>query len=55
MNNLAFHSAVYEKADMKRIPPDTAAYRIAKDIRCYRELGGLKKKRAVASGYTQGE
>jgi hypothetical protein len=22
---LAFHSAVYEKADMERIPPDTAA------------------------------
>jgi hypothetical protein len=25
---LAFHSAVYEKADMERIPLDTAAYKV---------------------------
>ena len=41
---LAFHSAVYEKADMKRIPPDTAAYKVVEDIRDYSQLGGLKKE-----------
>jgi hypothetical protein len=41
---LAFHCAVYEKADMEMITPDTAAYRVAEDIRYYRELGGLKKE-----------
>jgi hypothetical protein len=34
---LAFHSAVFEKAGMDRIPLDTAAYRIAEDIRYYRQ------------------
>ena len=36
---LAFHSAVYEKADMEKIPLDAAAYGIAEDIRYYRQLG----------------
>ena len=39
---LAFHCAVYEKADMERIPLDTAAYKIVEDIRGYSQLGGLK-------------
>ena len=39
---LAFHSAVYEKADMERTPVDTAAYKIVEDIRDYSQLGGLK-------------
>ena len=41
---LAFHSAVYEKADMERIPLDTAAYKIVEDIRDYSQLGCLKKE-----------
>jgi hypothetical protein len=41
---LAFHSAVYEKADMEKIPLDTAAYKIVEDIRGYSQLGGLKKE-----------
>jgi transposase-like protein len=41
---LAFHTAVYEKADMERIPLDTAAYKIVEDIRNYSQLGGLKKE-----------
>ena len=41
---LAFHSAVHEKADMEKIPLDAAAYRIAEDIRYYRQLGGLKQE-----------
>jgi hypothetical protein len=41
---LAFHSAVYEKADMERIPLDTSAYKIVEDIRDYSQLGGLKKE-----------
>ena len=41
---LAFHSAVYEKADMERIPLDTAAYKIVEDIRDYSQLGRLKKE-----------
>jgi hypothetical protein len=32
---LAFHSAVYEKAEMERIPLDTAAYKIVEDIQHY--------------------
>lgn len=40
---LAFHSAVYEKADAEKILLDAAAYRIAKDIRDYRQIGGLKQ------------
>ena len=39
---LAFHSAVYEKADMEKIPLDAAAYRIAEDIRYYRQVGRPK-------------
>src|SRR5215831_15581121 len=35
---LAFHCAVYEKADMERIPLDTAAYKIVEDIRGYSQL-----------------
>jgi hypothetical protein len=42
---LAFHSAVYEKADMERIPLDTAAYKIVEDMQYYSKLGGLKKER----------
>jgi hypothetical protein len=38
---LAFHSAVFEKADMDKISLDRTAYRIAKDIRDYRQIGGL--------------
>src|SRR5215469_498615 len=41
---LAFHCAVYEKADMEKIPLDTAAYKIVEDIRDYSQLGGLKKE-----------
>jgi chromosome segregation ATPase len=41
---LALHSAVYEKADMERIPLDTAAYKVVEDIRDYSQLGGLKKE-----------
>jgi hypothetical protein len=41
---LAFHSAVYEKADMERIPLDTVAYKIVEDIQHYSQLGGLKKE-----------
>jgi hypothetical protein len=41
---LVFHSAVYEKADMERIPLDTAAYKIVEDIQHYSQLGGLKKE-----------
>jgi chromosome segregation ATPase len=32
---LAFHSAMYEKSDMERIPPDTAAYKVVEEIRDY--------------------
>jgi hypothetical protein len=45
---LAFHSAVYEKADMEKIPLDAAAYRIAEDIKYYRQLGGLKQEQNKA-------
>ena len=41
---LTFHSAVYEKAEMERIPLDTAAYKIVEDIRDYSQLGLLKKE-----------
>ena len=41
---LAFHSAVYEKADMEKLPLDEAAYRIAEDIRYYRQLGWVKQE-----------
>ena len=41
---LAFHSAVYEKADMERIPLDKAAYKIVEDIQHYSQLGGLNKE-----------
>lgn len=30
----------FEKADAEKIPLETAAYRIAEDIRDYRQLGG---------------
>jgi hypothetical protein len=30
---LAFHSAVYKKADMERIPSDSTAYKVVEDIR----------------------
>jgi hypothetical protein len=41
---LAFHSAVYEKADMERIPSDSAAYKVVEDIQDYSQLGSLKKE-----------
>ncbi|MGB6594040.1 MAG: hypothetical protein WBE68_21285 [Candidatus Nitrosopolaris sp.] len=41
---LAFHSAVFEKADVEKIPLETAAYRIAEDMRDYRQLGGFKRE-----------
>ena len=41
---LAFHSAVYEKADAEKLALDTAAYRIAEGIRDYRQLGGFKRE-----------
>ncbi|MGA8083679.1 MAG: hypothetical protein WB988_17640 [Candidatus Nitrosopolaris sp.] len=41
---LAFHSSVYEKADIERIPLDTATYKVVEDIRDYSQLGGLKKE-----------
>ena len=46
---LAFHSAVYEKADMEKIPLGATAYRIAEDIRYYRQLGGLKQEHNKAT------
>ena len=46
---LAFHSAVYEKADMDKIPLDAAAYRVAEEIRYYGQLGGLKKEQDKAT------
>ena len=46
---LAFHSAVYEKTDMEKIPLDVGAYRIAEDLRYYRQLGGLKKEQNKAT------
>jgi hypothetical protein len=30
---LAFHCAVYEKAEIERIPPGTGAYKVVEDIR----------------------
>jgi hypothetical protein len=45
---LAFHSAVCEKADIEKIPLGAAAYRIAEDIRYYRQLGGLKQEQNKA-------
>lgn len=42
---LAFHRAVYEKADMERMPLDRAAYKVVEDIRYYLQLGGLKLQR----------
>jgi stage III sporulation protein SpoIIIAA len=44
---LAFHSAVYEKADMEKIPLDTAAYKVMEDIRDYSQLGGLKSRQNI--------
>ena len=41
---LAFHCAVYEKADMERVSPDRAAYKVVEEIRDYSQLGGLKKE-----------
>ena len=41
---LAFHSAVFEKADVEKIPLDTAAYGVAQEIRDYRQIGGLKQE-----------
>ena len=41
---LAFHSAVFEKADMEKIPSDSVAYKVVEDIRDYSQLGGLKKE-----------
>jgi hypothetical protein len=41
---LAFHSAVFEKAHVEKIPLDAKAYGIAQDIRDYRQLAGLKKE-----------
>jgi hypothetical protein len=41
---LAFHSAVFEKADVEKILFDAAAYRIAQDISDYRQLGGLRQE-----------
>ena len=35
---------MYEKAEMEGIQIDAAAYRIAEDIRYYRQLGGLKQE-----------
>ena len=46
---LAFHSAVYEKADMDKIPPDTAAYIIVEDMQHYSQLGRLKKELEIAT------
>ena len=46
---LAFHSAVYEKADMEKIPLDAAAYRIAEEITYYRQLGGFKREQDKAT------
>jgi hypothetical protein len=37
---MAFHSAV----DIEKLPLDSAAYRIAEDIRYYQQLGGFKQE-----------
>ena len=34
-NLLAFHSAVFEKADAEKSPLDTGSYTIAEDLRYY--------------------
>jgi hypothetical protein len=41
---LAFHSAVFEKAEVEKISLDTAAYGVAQEIRDYRQIGGLKQE-----------
>jgi hypothetical protein len=38
---------VYEKADIERIPLDTAAYKTVEDIQDYSQLGGLKKDQDI--------
>jgi len=38
---LAFHSAVFEKVDVEKISLNVADYRIAEDVRYYRQLAGL--------------
>ena len=40
---LEFHSAVFEKVDVEKISINVAAYRIAEDVRYYRQLAGLNK------------
>jgi hypothetical protein len=41
---LAFHAAVFKKADMDGLPTGTAPYRIMEDIENYNRLGGVKKQ-----------
>ena len=41
---LAFHCAVFEKAEAQGIPPDTAAFKVVEEIKQYSELGGLIKQ-----------
>ena len=46
---LALHSAVYEKAEMERIPLDTAAYKVVEDIRDYSVRRPEKRARQTAT------
>jgi hypothetical protein len=41
---VAFHCAVFEKAEAQGIPPDTAAYKVIEEIKQYSELGGILKQ-----------
>jgi hypothetical protein len=40
---LALHSVVYEKAEMERIPLDTAAYKVVEDLKLYSQFSSLQK------------
>ena len=41
---LAFHTAVFEKAEMHNLSMESAAYRVIEDIQYYNKLGGVKKE-----------
>ncbi len=44
---LAFHSAVFDKAEAQGIPPETAAYKVAEEIKQYPELSELIKQHGL--------
>jgi hypothetical protein len=41
---LAFHTAVCEKAEMRNLSMESAAYRVIEDIQYYNKLGCMKKE-----------